>query len=245
MNGQSTLNTWLKKNDPLAVLTELFDIYISYNKESNTFLDKIKRWWIEKVTYPLLRFKVHRVGIKTAKLLFEHPDLLVFVLTRFLICLQVYVDKYGNTTVEDLLNILFPPNTISLRIDRDIVGSQYSILGYSLNIRSPLVIDLNNISSDKFAILSLDANIQRKDYTISQIVYNTDSDNISLAPIIYNKEFRLTANGKLSNPNYVLDHTLLDEDLVYYRLMISQIMSFIGGFFDELTKIYFLKTKLK
>lgn len=229
----------------MNILTELFDIYIDYNKESNKFIDKVRRWWIEKITYPLLRYKVYKVGVNTAKLLFDHPDLLVFVLTRFLICLQIYVDKYQNITVEELLNILFPPNTISLKINRDIIDSQYTILGYTLNIRSPLVTDFDNPKLDKFAILSLDADVQRRDYTISQIVYNTDNDNISLAPVLYNKEFRLTANGRLSNPNYILDHSLLEEDLMYYRLMISQIMSFVGGFFDELTKIYFIKTNPK
>ena len=229
----------------MNILSELFDIYADYNKESNKFIDKIRRWWIEKVTYPLLRYKVYKVGVNTSKLLFDHPDLLVFVLTRFLICLQLYVDKYKNITVEELLNILFPPNTISLNIKRDLIDSQYTILGYNLNIRSPLVTDFDDPKLDKFAILSLDADVQRRDYTISQIVYNTDSDNISLASVLYNKEFKLAANGRLSNPNYILDHSLLEEDLIYYRLMISQIMSFVGGFFDELTKIYFIKTKPK
>lgn len=243
MSGTSILNTWLKKSDPVESVKKLFDIYSSFYKSSNKYADKIRKWWLENISYPIFRFKIHRIEIETSKLLFEHPDLLVFILTRFLISLQMYVDLCKNITIEDLINVLFPPNSITIKINRDMIDSKYIILGYSLIVRSYIVTDLDDIKTDKFAITTLDADIQRRDFIIAQTVYNTyDESRQSTAPIFYSKEFRLNSDGRLVNPNYILDHSLLEEDLLYYKLMISQIMVFIGGFFDEITKIYFINT---
>lgn len=244
MNGPSILNTWLRKNDPVLFIKDLFDIYNSFYKTSYKYIDKFRQWWLEKVSYPIFRFKIHKTEVATAKLLFEHPDLLVFVLTRFLISLQIYVDTCKSASLDELLDMLFPKNSIFIKINKDIINSNYTILGYQLMIRSCLVTDINDLKSDKFAITILDADVQRRDFTISQTVYDTfDESKYTTAPIIYSKEFRLAMDGKLTNPNYILDHSLLEEDLIYYKLMISQIMAFIGGFFNEITKIYFVHTE--
>lgn len=248
MSGLSILNTWLNKNDPVKYINKTFDIYVDFNAHiSGGFINKIKRWWIEKVTYPIMRHKVKKIQIDTANLLYDHPDLLVFVLTRFLLSLQMYIDIYKDITIEQLLDALFTPNTISINIDKDIVDSnKYLILGYNITIRSYIVSNLLNRAEDKFAITSISTNIEKSNYTISQIVYDTnDKNNFSMANVLYSKEFRLTPDGKLSNPNYILDNSILEEDLMYYRLMVSQFMAFIGGFFDELTKIYFIDIRAK
>lgn len=243
MNGLSILNTWLNKNDPVNCIQRIFEIYHSFYKTSYKYIDKIRRWWLEKISYPLFRYNINSIETETAKLLFNHPDLLVFVLTRFLISLQMYIDLCKSITLEELLDVLFPPNTVNIKINRDIIDSKFTVLGYNLVIRSPLVTDLDDINTDKFAITTLDVDVQRRNFIISQIVYNTKNEtDYSIAPIIYEKEFKLNSDGKLVNPNYILDHDLLEEDLVYYRLMISQIMVFVGGFFHEITKLYFVDT---
>lgn len=249
MNGPtSILNTWLKSNDPMTIIHDLFSLYNKYNSlTADKFINKIKRWWIEKVSYPLLRHRSKKIQIATVLTLYDHPDCLIFILTRFLVALQVYVERYPKLTVNDIITSLFPNNSISLKIKVDPIDmNAFSVASFELIIRSKIVTDEEDKINDKFAITTVEASIYTGYYTIAQIAYDTDDENrYNTAKILYSKEFRLDDDGRLSNPNYVLDKSLLDEDILYYRLIISQVMVFIGGFFDEMTKLYFIDIKPK
>ena len=247
MNGQQILNTWLKRNDPMIIIHDRFELYNKYNSLKEGFINSIKKWWIRKVSYPLLRHRAKKVQIVTALLLYDHPDFLIFILTRFLVALQVYAEKYPKLTVDDIITALFPNNSIMLKIKIDPINmNAFSVATYELRIKSYIVTNEDDKINDKFAITTVEASIYNNYYTISQIAYDTnDESKYNTSKILYSKEFRLDADGRLSNPNYILDKTLLEEDIMYYRLIISQIMVFIGGFFDEITKLYFIEIKSK
>lgn len=247
MNGQQTLNTWLKENDPMKVIHDLFDLYNRYNSLKEGFINNLKKWWIRKVSYPLLRHRAKKIQIITAFALYDHPDFLIFILTRFLVALQVYTERYPKLTVDDMITSLFPNNSVMLNTKVNPLDmNTFSIENYELRIRSYITTSEEDKLNDKFAITTVEVSVYNKSYAISQVVYDTnDEAKYSTSKVLYSKEFRLDPDGRLSNPNYILDKTLLDDDILYYRLIISQIMVFIGGFFDEITKLYFIEVKPK
>lgn len=245
MNGPSILNNWLNKSDPIKGLTKAFEIYHTYNTSYDKSFGKIKRWWIENVSYPLYRWRMNRLQIKTITILYNHPDLLIFILSRFLLALKVYSD-FVKFSIEELLDQLFPDNSFSLQLQTNPIAfnqTDLSFIGYNLVIRSFLTTDQDQ---KKYAITSIEADLVKQEYTISQIAYDTDDENkYSTADILYTKEFRLGQDGKLSNPNYILDKSLLDNDLIYYKLIVSQIMAAVCGFFDEITRLYYIQQEVK
>lgn len=242
MSGPSIANTWLKSNDPVKAVYKMFEIYNEYNSLSDSFIDKIKKWWVEKVSYVFHRNKVKRIEISTAITLYDHPDALVFIFTRFLVALQTYIEIM-KINIEEIISALFPNNMVSLRIKTDTIsGNMFAILNYELTIRSCIVTtNEEDKINDKFAITSIEVDLYNNTFIISQRAYDTNTEsNYNTSKLLYSKEFRLDTDGRLSNPNYILDKTLLDEDILYYRLIISQLMIFVGGFFDEITKLYFI-----
>ena len=113
-----------------------------------------------------------------------------------------------------------------------------------LTIRSSIVLDINKPEEDKYTVTNVEMNIQHNYYNISQICYDNSNSFLSkTAKILFNKEFRLSKDGTLENPNYVFNKGLLEEDLNYYRLMISQLMIFLGGIIDSTTTIFFASKK--
>lgn len=246
MSGQSILNTWLKNNDPVRYVLKAFEICTKYNTKPKYF-NRLKKWWVEKISYPIFRYKVRKSEIKTSLILYDHPDLLIFILSRFLLALKTYSDL-SKLTIEYVLDVLFPNNAISLSLQTNPISfnkNELSLIGYELVVRTYISNNIDAKEEDyKYTLTTINTDIIKQTYTISQIVYDTnDESTFSTAKIIHKKEFKLGADGKLYNPNYVLDKTLLEEDLISYKLIISQIMAFIGGFFDEITKLYFIKPK--
>jgi hypothetical protein len=113
-----------------------------------------------------------------------------------------------------------------------------------LIVRSSIVLNLAKPEEDKYTITSLDINVLHNYYHISQICYDNSNSFLSkTSKILFNKEFRLSSDGTLENPNYVFNKSLLEEDLNYYRLMISQLMIFLGGIIDSTTTIFFIDKK--
>lgn len=242
MSGLATLNSWLKNNDPYKYVDKIYDIYLSYNTKSRfNIIDKIKHWWIEKVSYPLLRYKIIKSQRDTAILLYDHPDFVVFIITRFLVSLQAYTNRIKDLTPKMVIEQLFPNKDVIVNMKVLQMPNSYQVQNYSIFVRSLIPTVANDIKGDKISITNLEVDVLSRTYVINQKVYDTNKvEELSTAKVLYYKEFRLDEDGKLSNPNYILDRSLLDDDLIYYKLMISQLMIFVGGMFDTITTIYFI-----
>lgn len=244
MNGLALLNSWLKNNDPYEYIDKVFEIYNAYNTKSKyDIINRIKHWWIEKVSYPLLRYNINKSQIKTAKLLYNHPDFLVFVVTRFLVALQSYSNRIKDVTPQMIIDNLFPNHDVVVHMKSTVIQNGFQVYNYSIYVRSfiPATIDDDdNNTEDKVTITNLEVDVHKRTYVISQKIYNTNKiEEYPTADILFYKEYRLEEDGKLSNPNYALDRSLLDEDLIYYKIMISQLLIFVGGMFDTITTLYF------
>ena len=119
MNGQpSILANFLKFNDPVPLLKQIADIIQSYNKQSWNLIDSIRRWWIVKWKYPFFKAKVDGMEKDTADHLFNHPSLLVFVVTRYLVYLSQYCTAFG-IKIEQFLDATFPPGAHALAGEPD------------------------------------------------------------------------------------------------------------------------------
>lgn len=120
------------------------------------------------------------------------------------------------------------------------------IIGYEVLVRTliPNPEDLQNREGDKFAITRLEVRVDENVYHISQTCYDTnDPINASTAKVLFDKQFELQSDGTLYNPNYAFSKELFEEDLNYYRLMISQLMVLLGGILEATTTIFFVQVK--
>ncbi len=127
-----------------------------------------------------------------------------------------------------------------------LVDDTKRIIGYEVLVRTliPNPEDLQNRECDKFAITRLEVRVDENIYHISQTCYDTnDPNNASTAKVLFDKQFELQSDGTLYNPNYAFSKELFEEDLNYYRLMISQLMVLLGGILEATTTIFFVQVK--
>lgn len=246
MNGQTILNSFLKNNDPIIFLKELLEIHHKYLKKTNPFIDRLRQWWIEKFTYPYFRYKVYKTQIDTANMIYTTPSVLTQVILRYLKYALSYA-RLIKIDLEDLLEKIFPQDFVTLNTRMGITIEGPTIEFLSITIRSFLVDqDNDDPKKDKFVITNIEIDMENMSLNIGQTVYDTDNAEFyKTANIIYSKQFNLSVDGELTNPNYILDKSLLENDMEKYRLMISQLLIFLGGLFDETCKLQFYQVKPK
>lgn len=247
MNGQnSILSSFLQRSDPSLLIPRLISIINDYNRDSWRIFNAIHRWWIVKVRYPLFRYLVRKVQQSTADMLFNHPDLLVFVVTRYLVYLVRYCDIF-KIDPNTCLDSIFPPGSLHMSMDtQGLADGSTKINHYNVVVRTliPNPQDLKDRSLDKYSITRLEVDVDARAYKVSQICYDTnDPAKASTASVLYDKGFELARDGTLYNPNYAISKDLLEEDLEYYRLMVAQIMVFLGGMFEASSVVYFVEVK--
>lgn len=237
MNGPTILNNFLKRDDPNLFLKDLFSIHSTYTKCKDNIFGRLHKWWIEKVTYPYFRYRVYKAQLETANLLYEQPSLITTVISRYIQYLVFYTNIIKDLSINDLLYYLFGDAIkFNVRIEQD------EILYYSIFLQSIMDKDIIHEDDNKISIVLVELDFENKETIFTQVIYDTDNaDEAKLADILYEHQFILGLDGELSNPNYVFDKSLLEEDLVKYRLIISQIMLFLGGVFDETCKLKFFK----
>ncbi len=226
-------------HDPILLLKPLTELCKDYNKDSWRIINSFKRWWVLNITYPLFRRKVFQSESFTAELLFKHPEALILVVTRYFLYLISY-SKMFDINPHTLVASIFPSDMIHMDMDTTTENNNIRLDAIHMVIRSAIVLNLAKPEDDKYAITTINIDTNHQQYDISQICYDNNSAFMSkTSKILYNKEFRLSSDGTLINPNYILNKGLLDDDLNYYRLIISQVMIFLGGLIDSTTTVFF------
>jgi len=229
MNG---LKIFLEKYDPVRVNDILYHIlnmhYKNCSKETNKIISKLRAWWIRKVTYPLLQRKVDKINTYAINLVVNHPETFVMVISRY-ICYMINHCKMFNVTFKELVKILFNDETITLNMELEDLennnGKQIKSFDLIVKGNIPLPIKVED-KKEKFSVTTLNADMENKIFSISQIGYDTNSkDDYSTSRILYKKNFELRGDMKLHNPNYLLDSSIKDEDNMCFVFMICHIMS--------------------
>ena len=242
MNGQSSiLNDFLKRYDPILIIPKIVKIINGYNKSNWRIFDAIRRWWIVKWKYPIMRIIVKQMQDATAKLLYKHPDNLVFIVTRYFVYLMQYCNVF-KVDPNTCLDSIFPPDTLYIKMNTEPLKEGSKITDYNIIIKSCIPVNYDKPQDDKICITNLNVNTESRQYTISQTCYDTYNSSLaSTAKILYSKEFTLQEDGKLYNPNYAFSKELFEEDLEYYRIMVSQLLIFLGGLLESSTMIFFIE----
>ena len=244
------IQSFINKYDPLKLLQPFIDICNSINKltmDTNyTFFKYLKAIYIVKVKYPLFRRKVKKFEDNTAIYLLDHPNWLVFILSRYLTFFGQFCSIF-NAKFEDILDKLFNKDEFAFTMETKPLANGYEVTSYNMIIRSMLPKELNtllNNNKDVYIITKLEADLDSKRFNLSQVIYDTTKlEDIKTAKCLSNKEFILKDDGMLYNPNYAIDQSLLEEDLLHYRFMISHIMGCVSELFSSLLILQFVKIK--
>lgn len=240
------MTDFLNRHDPSLLLPRMMKIVTDFNRQSWGILDSIRRWWITKVRYPLFRRSVRNTEEHTADLLYEHPDCLVFTVTRYFVFLVQYC-SWLQMEVGKCLDGIFPPGSVYLNLHTEpLPNGSMKITGYEVIVRSliPNPINLKDRSGDKYAVTRLEVDVDQSVFKLAQTCYDTnDSTKASTAPILFDKQFNLQSDGTLYNPNYAFSKKLFEEDMNYFKLMIAQLMILLGGMLEAATTIFFMEIK--
>ena len=189
---------------------------------------------------------VKSIEESTADLLYNHPDCLIFVVARYFIFLSQYCQWIG-IDVNKCLDGLFPAGSVYLNIRTEALADDTKkITGYEVLVRTliPNPEDLKDRAGDRFAITRLEVKVDENVYRIAQTCYDTnDPTKASMAQVLFDKQFELQSDGSLYNPNYAFSKELFEEDLNFYRLMISQLMVLLGSLLESTTTIFFVQVE--
>ena len=244
------LNEYIINNDPIAILNEFISMINDFNKDRRfKYLTYLYRLYVKKIRYPIFRYRVQKFSKSTMQFLVDHPDYIVFVVNRLMEYFIIYCRVF-NVKFNDLLNQVIPNNQIEIELfteDNDI-DNEIKLNGYNIIARYSIpLINMNDDMSDKefremiknsskspkYTLSTLNIDLTKEIFDISQIVYNTsDGRYYNSASILMNKNFRLGTDGKLYNPNYAIDKNLLKEDLNQFKIMILHLLSPIISFIE-------------
>ena len=137
-----------------------------------------------------------------------------------------------NLTTTELLDFIFDPGVISLTISHSEPdqNGEYSITRYNIVVRSTIPLNLLDSSFDKYTVTSIEVDMEGSTFTLRQVCYDArNEDEAAMANVLFDKSFELDRDGRLRSPNYTISSELFEEDLEHYRLMIAQLMIFMGG----------------
>lgn len=246
MSGQlSILNTYLDKYDPTKIIKDMVDLQNEYNRRLS--YDKFPLWnrirlaWIEKVKYPRFKRRVYNMTRKMISMLHDHPDYLLLLSQRSVSFLINYCYAY-ELDYRDYLYTIFGDSVLFDVRGEEKEGGVYNIQAYTIVVRAPIPVDVDDMSKDKYSITTLDAQLSDRTYTISQKVYNcSDESQSSTAKILFENRYELDNSGRLTNPNYSFSRELLEEDLENYRLIIGQLLLFMSGMIEKSTDLVFVE----
>ena len=239
---------FINEYDPMKLLDPFIDIINSFAKNSSKYqvFNTLKKLYIINMRYPLFRRKVEKFEETTVNYLIKHPDMLIFVLSRYLTFFGSYCNIF-NIKFDNVLDDLFNKDEFVLTLETEKIKDNIIVNAYTMIIRSIIPKDadvLFNMDKDLFTITRIEADITRRHFDLSQVVYDTEKfEDIKTAPVISNKEFVLRKDGRLHNPNYAFDINILEDDLMHYRYMIAHIMGCIMDIYDRMLTIKFLKIK--
>lgn len=240
------MTDFLNRYDPSLLLPKMMKMVADFNRQSWGIIDSIRRWWITKVRYPLFRRMVRKTEEYTADLLYDHPDYLIFVITRYFVFLVQYC-QWLHMEIGQCLDGIFPPGSVYLNIHTEpLTNDTTRITGYEVIVRTliPNPVDLKDRSGDKYAITRLEVDVDSSIFKLSQVCYDTnDPTKASTSRVLFDKQFNLQSDGTLYNPNYAFSKELFEEDMNYFKLMISQLMVLLGGMIEVTTTIFFMEIK--
>lgn len=251
MSGQlSTLNNYLDKYEPNKLIMEMVDLQNSYNRNYTIFgkdipwLDYLRHQWIEKVKYPIFKRKVYNMTRKMVGMLYDHPDYLLLLSQRSVSFLLHYCGTYDIDESDYIHDLFGDAVSINIKMDRSVPGIT-NIQAYTIIVRAPIPLDVDDVTKDKYSITTLDAQLADRTYTVSQKVYDCqDATLSSTSKILFENTFKLGNDGRLINPNYSFSRELFEEDLDNYRLIIGQLLLFLSGMIEQATTLVFVDMRV-
>jgi hypothetical protein len=174
-------------------------------------------------------------------MLHDHPDYLLLLSQRSVSFLINYCYAY-ELDYRDYLYSIFGDSVSFNVVGEEKEGGVLNIQAYTIIVRAPIPIDVDDMSKDRYSITTLDAQLSDRTYTISQKVYNcSDESQSSTAKILFENRYELDNSGRLTNPNYSFSRELLEEDLENYRLIIGQLLLFMSGMIEKSTDLVFVE----
>ena len=235
MNG---LKVFLENYDPAKINNDLLYILQMYSKDTNKISNFFRKLWVKKVSYPLLRRKIDKINTYAINLIIKNPETFVMVIARYL-CYLTNHCKIFRTSFEKLTQLMFGKDIFKINMELEEITQGLQVKSFNLVVQCniPLPIELET-KEEKFAITTLDADMENRIFNISQIAYDTTKkEEYHTSRILYDKKFELRGDMKLHNPNYVLDRNLKQEDKKFFVFMICHIMLIFGQFLDGTTMI--------
>lgn len=241
------LSTLQNKYNPLIAIerfTKLINSVNEANKIKNRFIRVIRQLYLIKIECKRFRKfvdKILKVNIKSA---IENPDLFLIIATNYILCILDYC-KLTNTNIDDLLAKVFSQNgeeSVSIFFGLNKVD-EGRLSKYHIIVRSKSPSD--RYFKDKFIITKLTVDIDGFTCTIEENIYDCKTYEESKIGnrLIRNKTLRIGNNGRLYNPNYILDTQLLDDDYVIYKFMIIAIMCALSTIVESITAIKIIRAK--
>jgi hypothetical protein len=248
MNGQlSTLNNYLEKYDPTKIISEMIGMQMDYNKDKTYFGRKIELFEyirlkiIEKYRYIKFKRKVNKMTHKMAEMLCDHPDYLLLLSQRSMTFFLQYCFAYELDRDKYLASIFGDGVSVNIKsfVTDDGINN---IQAYTIIVRAPMPVDLEDSSKDRFAITTLDAQLEDRTYTLDQVCYDCPTkDMLSMAKVLYHNRFEVGSDGRMVNPNYAISKELFETDMDNYRLIIGQLLVFLAGIIDASSNLMFLE----
>jgi hypothetical protein len=215
---------WNKEND-VGQLMRLFTMYMKFlNSLSNLgmamstqktwfdkFINKIKLWYFVNWKYPRIQKFAMNSMSRYLKTVEKYPNRIIPVLLSFIEFLLTYAATAEKDT-EEIIKRVFKENelTIQSNLDLDTTDENVVMDWFNVICRSTETFDS---FENKYTITKANVNLLDGTCELTQTIYDCEDEfHAKTADLLKFKYIKIDGDGNISNPNYLLDSAIKEDD---------------------------------
>ena len=216
---------WSKDND-LGRLMRLFTMYMKFlnslselgvaMNNQKTWLDekinKAKLWYYVEWKYPrLIKYSTDTL-MKYSKELDKNPSAIFSILLSYIEFLLTYSATAQKDMNKIINSVLENDNSLTIQSNLDLVEDDNEAIIEWFNIICRTPESFSNFEN-KYTITKINVNLLDGVCKITQTIYDCEDEfHFKTADVLKFKYMKVDDEGNITNPNYLLDSTIKDDD---------------------------------
>ena len=198
----------------MKFLNSLSNLGIAMNTQTSWFsriINNIKLWYFVNWKYPRIVKFAENTMTKYIKTIEKYPNRIIPIFLSYIEFLLTYAATAEKDT-NDIIKTVFPNNefTIQSNLDEDSTDDMVVMDWFNIICRST---ETFNNFENKYTITKANVDLLSGTCELTQTVYDCEDEfHAKTADMLKFKYIKIDSDGNISNPNYLLDTAIKDED---------------------------------
>lgn len=212
----------------VCFLQILIDIKATYNDivKNPSTKNSLKMWYLVSIKYRILIRKAENMMINDSNGLKSKGNIYPIIMNYFFNFIYAFCES-TKFKMDDVLNRMYKDKLGYNLIDINSKSGRNDGYPDKITIITRVLCKPefdDTITVPRFSITKMDIDARAYSYTIERTIYDCEKyEEYSTSDKIEYKYYKVSDDGSISNPNFVLDKTIEDEEYKKFYSMIYQI----------------------